>query len=60
MITNAYSTHEEVHVAPTTPPGTTATQMTGTKTISGTPTAAGAAAGCAPFEMTYNVAMTAG
>ncbi|HEY7025848.1 MAG TPA: serine/threonine-protein kinase [Candidatus Limnocylindrales bacterium] len=60
VITNAYSTHEEVHVAPTTPAGSAATQMIGTKTISGTPTAAGTAAGCAPFEMTYNVVMNAG
>jgi serine/threonine-protein kinase len=60
VIANAYSTHEDVHVAPTTPAGSTATQMTGTKTISGTPTAAGTAAGCAPFEMTYSVVMNAG
>jgi hypothetical protein len=60
VIANAYTTHEEVHVAPTTPAGSAATQMIGTKTISGTPTAAGTAAGCAPFEMTYNVVMNAG
>jgi hypothetical protein len=31
--------------------------MTGTKTISGTPTAAGMAAGCGAFEMDYSVDM---
>jgi serine/threonine protein kinase len=60
LVDDAYNTHEEVHVAPAQPGGgTAATQMSGTKTISGTPTAAGSAAGCAPFEMTYTVAMNA-
>ena len=58
VIDNAYTTHEEVHVAPTGPPGETSQHMTGTKSVSGTPTAAGSAAGCQPFEMRYDVAMT--
>jgi hypothetical protein len=56
LVEDAYRTGEEVRVRPTGSGGTSSV-MTGTKTISGTPTAAGEAAGCAPFEMSYNVDM---
>jgi hypothetical protein len=55
VVEDAYATHEEVRVSPSS--GSPATHMTGIKTISGTPTAAGEAAGCAPFTMTYDVDM---
>jgi hypothetical protein len=59
VIANAYVTHEEVHVSPQTTADGEAVTMKGTKTISGTPTAAGAAAGCSAFEMNYTVSMSA-
>ena len=57
VIANAYVTHEEVHVSPQTSSGGEAATMKGTKTISGDPTDAGTAAGCAPFQMSYVVNM---
>jgi hypothetical protein len=35
-------------------------ELIGSKTVSGTPTAAGDAAGCQPFEMTFDVEMNRG
>ena len=57
LIANAYSTHEEVSVTPGQTQGGLIVEMTGTKTISGTPTAIGTAAGCDPFTMSYSVDM---
>jgi hypothetical protein len=54
-VTNAYTTHEEVRVTPSG--GSPSTHMTATKTVSGTPTAAGQAAGCQDFSMSYTVVM---
>ncbi len=56
LIDNAFTTQEVVHIRPPTL-GDPDSSMTGTKSISGTPTAAGEAAGCEPFEMAYNVEM---
>jgi hypothetical protein len=57
VVTNAYTTHEEVHVSPQRTENGLIVGMIGSKTISGTPTAAGSAAGCEPFAMTYSVQM---
>jgi len=57
LIDGAYTTGEQVHVAPRTNAGGLVVEMTGSKTITGTPTAAGSAAGCQPFSMTYDVDM---
>jgi tRNA A-37 threonylcarbamoyl transferase component Bud32 len=57
VISNAYTVHEQVRVSPSSASGPVRS-MSGTKTISGTPTDAGSAAGCAPYSMTFNVVMT--
>jgi hypothetical protein len=56
LVENAYTTREQVTVAPGDSGGA-ATHMTGTKRVSGTPTAAGSSAGCEPFAMNYDVVM---
>ena len=56
LISNAYTVHELVRVSPSSATGPV-TSMSGTKTISGTPTDAGSAAGCAPYSITFNVVM---
>ncbi len=58
LLPGAYTTHEQVTVTPGSIQDGVIIAMSGTKTISGTPTAAGAAAGCTPFAMTYTVNMT--
>jgi serine/threonine protein kinase len=58
IVEGAYATHEQVTVAPRETAGGASSEMTGTKTVSGTPTAAGSAAGCAPYSMSFHVAMS--
>jgi len=56
VMANAYRTHEQVRMTP--PALDDIVRMTGTKTITGTPTASAVAAGCQPFELRYNATMT--
>jgi hypothetical protein len=59
VVSNAYVVHERVSVAPVFA-DRPAANLRGTKIISGTPTAAGSAAGCEPYSMTFDVVMTSG
>jgi hypothetical protein len=52
-VPNAYNVRELVRLQPERYSGGEVVQLTGTKTITGTPTAAGTAAGCQAYELTY-------
>jgi hypothetical protein len=52
-VANAYNVRELVRLEPDRYVGGEVVELTGTKTITGTPTAAGSAAGCQPYELTY-------
>ncbi len=58
LVSGAYTTREQVHISPSQTASGLVVGMSGTKTISGSPTAAGGAAGCAPFAMTFDVSMS--
>jgi hypothetical protein len=47
-----------VVVTPGAESGGNIVELIGTKTITGTPTAAGQAAGCAAYSLTYNAVLT--
>jgi hypothetical protein len=53
---NAYRTRELARFVPQNMTDTT--RLTGSKTITGTPTADAAAAGCQPFELRYDAVMS--
>ncbi len=57
LIEDAYTVGEEIRIAPPSNDGLIV-EMSGIKSISGTVTAIGDAAGCEPFEMTYDVHMS--
>ena len=59
VIENAYVTREVVRLRPQRSVDGVVVEMDGTKVISGTPTAAGSAAGCEPYSLTYNAHLTA-
>jgi hypothetical protein len=54
----AYKTREVVVIRPEGYRDGRIVELVGTKTISGTPTAAGEAAGCQPYELTYAADLT--
>jgi serine/threonine protein kinase len=57
-IENAYTTRELVRLRPESYRDGAVVELVGTKTITGTPTSAGTAAGCEPYELTYNARLT--
>ena len=57
-IEDAYTTSELVRLRPERYRDGLVVELVGTKTISGTPTTTGAAAGCEPYELTYSAQLT--
>ena len=57
-IENAYTTREFVRLRPERYRDGLIVELVGAKTISGSPTAAGTAAGCEPYELNYNARLT--
>ena len=58
VVENAYTTRELVRLRPERYRDGLVVELVGTKTITGTPTTAGAAAGCEPYELTYDARLT--
>jgi hypothetical protein len=58
VVEDAYTTRELVRVQPGRFRDGLIVELAGTKTISGTPTTAGAAAGCEPYELIYQARLT--
>lgn len=58
LVPNAYNVRELVRLQPDRYAGGEVVELNGTKTISGTPTAAGTAAGCEAYSLTYHANLT--
>jgi len=58
VVEHAYTTSEFVRLRPQRYRDGLVVELGGTKTVSGRPTAAGTAAGCDPYELTYSAHLT--